>query len=242
MTYRILRWKRADENQEQQTMPACSRRRYAPALIVSIFYSAATIVVSGSAQAGDTTSAAGAREPVSALLRAKRIPAIDHDDGYAYRLPYGSGVTYPVTQTYGSRLSHRGSEYYTVDFLMPVGTPVHAAREGWVIDVKQSSATGCFASDCARLANYVAVRHEDGTIGEYYHLKHGGVLVEPGEHVERGQLIALSGNTGFTNGPHLHFGVYRPGPVAQSIDIEFQTREGLVGKLRVGARYMNIDE
>ena len=55
-----------------------------------------------------------------------------HDDDHLYALPYASGKSYRVLQGYGSRFSHTGLEAYAVDFDMPEGTPVHAARGGVV--------------------------------------------------------------------------------------------------------------
>ena len=167
----------------------------------------------------------------------------DHDDHYPYRLPYGSGVTYPVLQGYGSRLSHQGPEFFTVDFEMPEGTPVHAAREGLVALIEESNSEGCWAERCGRLANYVVILHADGTTGEYFHLQQAGVLVSSGEHVAAGQLIAISGNTGYTTTPHLHFGVYgaRARGRTQSIGVRFRTRSGLVRELRSGARHLNAN-
>ena len=167
----------------------------------------------------------------------------DHDDYYSYRLPYGSGVSYPVLQGYGSRLSHRGPEFFTVDFAMPEGTPVHAAREGIVALTEEAHSKGCWAERCGRLANYVVILHADGTTGEYFHLQRDGVLVKPGEAVRAGQLIAMSGNTGLTTTPHLHFGVYgaRAQGQTQSIGVQFLTRGGLVRELRPGARHLNPD-
>jgi len=167
----------------------------------------------------------------------------DHDDHHSYRLPYGSGVSYPVLQGYGSRLSHQGPEFFTVDFDMPEGTPVHAAREGFVALVEEAYSEGCWAERCGRLANYVVILHADGTTGEYFHLQPDGVLVSPGEHVAAGQLIAFSGNTGYTTTPHLHFGVYgaRARGRTQSIGVQFRTRGGLVRELRSGARHLNAD-
>ena len=53
----------------------------------------------------------------------------------------------------------------------------------------------------------VRLVHEDGAMSVYAHLKADGVLVRVGQHVRAGQQIGLSGNTGFTTGPHLHFAV-----------------------------------
>ena len=165
----------------------------------------------------------------------------DHDDAYLYRLPYADDQSFPILQGYGSKFSHRGLEHYTVDFSMPQGTPVHAAREGVVALVEESNNRGCWGQGCGRYANYVVILHSDGTTGEYYHLQKNGALVFPGDRVERGQLIALSGNTGNTTVPHLHFGVYRAAEWGrtQSIAVRFRIRDGVAGKPRVGARYLN---
>ncbi len=162
-----------------------------------------------------------------------------HDDGYLYRLPYAKGKRFWVIQGYGSRFSHTGSEEYTVDFDMPVGTHIFAARDGIVARKIEKHSKGCWDSGCGKYANYLIIMHSDGTTGEYYHLDRQGVLVEPGEHVERGQLIAYSGNTGHTTMPHLHFGVYRARSWGrtQSIPVRFQTRTGVVKKVRAGRVY-----
>jgi murein DD-endopeptidase MepM/ murein hydrolase activator NlpD len=190
----------------------------------------------------------GARATLALLLgfvlqqqfsAASELPVVDHDDGYLYRLPYADEQSYAVIQAWGSPLSHKGREHYAIDFGMPVGTPVHAAREGVVVALEQSHERGCWSGDCVRFANYVAVRHSDGTIGEYLHLHKDGVLVGLGEKVRRGQQIALSGNTGYSNAPHLHFGVYvtTSDGHRRSIDIRFESSGGIVTRPRSGIRY-----
>lgn len=168
-------------------------------------------------------------------------PNADHDDSYVYRLPYGDRVSYPVLQGYGARLSHRGSEYFTVDFRMAEGTLVYSAREGIVMLVEDSFSESCWEEGCGRFANFVAVLHSDGTTGEYFHLQKDSALVEPGDRVGRGQPLARSGNTGYTTTPHLHFGVYRSNAdgTTQSVAVRFLSREGLVSEPRSGARYQN---
>jgi murein DD-endopeptidase MepM/ murein hydrolase activator NlpD len=165
----------------------------------------------------------------------------DHDDDYLYRLPYGADVSFPIIQGYGAKLSHRGAERFTLDFGMPVGTEVHAARDGVVALIEDSHDAGCARAECGRFANFVVVLHSDGTTGEYFHLERGSVVVRVGQHVERGQLLARSGNTGFSTAPHLHFGVYRTGRdrATASIAIRFQTRGGAVNLPRSGAHYLN---
>src|SRR5262245_38059744 len=139
-----------------------------------------------------------------------RIDA-DHDDAYLYRLPYGDDVSFPIIQGYSAKLSHHGAERYTLDFGMPVGTPVHAARDGVVVLVEDSHDLGCPREECGRFANFVVVLHSDGTTGEYFHLERGSAQVHVGERVTRGQWLACSGNTDSSTGPTTHCGVYRTG-------------------------------
>ncbi len=162
-----------------------------------------------------------------------------HDDDYQYRLPYESGKSYRVIQGYGSRFSHTGLEQFATDFWMPEGTPVHAARDGIVARTEESNSVGCWRDGCGAHANYVVILHSDGTTGEYYHLQQNGALVDVGEHVFAGQKIALSGNTGHTTTPHLHFAVYRAVEwgSTQSIAVQFSTADGVIDRTRRGSRY-----
>jgi len=165
-----------------------------------------------------------------------------HDDERLYRLPYESGKSYRVLQGYGSRFSHRGLEQYAVDFNMSVGTPVHAARGGVVARTEESNDKGCWEDGCGAFANYIVILHNDGTTGEYYHLAKNGALVEVGDNIVAGQKIALSGNTGHTTMPHLHFAVYRAAEWGntQSIPVRFFSSAGIVNKPRRGSRYQAV--
>ncbi len=162
-----------------------------------------------------------------------------HDDDHLYSLPYKSGKSFRVVQGYGSRFSHKGLEEFAIDFDMPVGTPIYAARAGVVARVEESHDKGCWEDGCGKYANFIVVLHSDGTTGEYYHLMKDGALVEIGDSVARGQQIGFSGNTGHSTMPHLHFAVYRATEWgnAQSIPVRFQSRDGIIEKPRRGARY-----
>ena len=59
-----------------------------------------------------------------------------HDDSYVYQLPYAPGSKFKVTQGYNGSFSHKGSNQYAIDWQMPEGTPVYAARGGVVVKVK----------------------------------------------------------------------------------------------------------
>jgi len=128
---------------------------------------------------------------------------------YTYALPYPRGKTFSVLQGFHGAFSHRGSNEFAVDFDCPVATPVVAARPGVVVAINasaQGSGTTPEFFEDAR-ANFVLVLHDDGTIGEYMHLSPSGAEVRPGQRVVRGQELALSGNTGYSSTPHLHFQV-----------------------------------
>lgn len=169
------------------------------------------------------------------------IGSIDarHDDEQLYALPYATDRAYRVLQGYGSRFSHRGHEEFAVDFDMPQGTPVHAARAGTVARVEERHSKGCWDAGCGKYANYIVVLHDDDTTGEYYHLQQNGALVNAGDRVARGQQIGLSGNTGHTTMAHLHFAVYRAidWGRTQSIAVRFQSADGIINRPRRGARY-----
>jgi murein DD-endopeptidase MepM/ murein hydrolase activator NlpD len=145
-------------------------------------------------------------------------------------------------QGYGSRFSHTGLEEFAIDFDMPVGTPVHAARSGVVARVEESHSKGCWEDGCGRYANFIVILHSDGTTGEYYHLNKNGSLVDVGENVSQGQLIAYSGNTGHTTMPHLHFAVYRAieWGNTQSIPVRFQSADGIIDRPRRSRKYQAL--
>lgn len=160
----------------------------------------------------------------------------NHDDDYVYAFPYAPGRSYRILQGYGAQFSHRGLEEFAIDFDMAEGTAVHAARPGIVARIEERHDRGCWFDGCGEYANYIVILHSDGTTGEYYHLKQDGALVEVGQRVERGQKIGLSGNTGHTALPHLHFAVYRPSTwgETQSIPIRFQSADGVISRPRNG--------
>jgi len=163
---------------------------------------------------------------------------VKHDDSYLYQLPYAGGTTYRVTQAANGSFSHKGSNKYAIDWKMPEGTPVHAARGGLVVKTRDDSSKGGASMDYDKYNNYVLIRHDDGTLGHYCHLQKNGVLVQPGQLVQAGDLIAYSGNTGFSSGPHLHFCVFRTlnGKERESVPIRFQTPDGGVALIS-GRKY-----
>jgi len=129
----------------------------------------------------------------------------DNLDTYIYELPFKEGTTHKVVQGYGGMFSHKHKA--ALDFGMPEGTPIYAAREGVVYSFKDNSNEGGL-SVSEKKANYIIIRHSDGSFGCYWHLQKNGVVVKKG-NISKGQLIGYSGRTGFVLRPHLHFAVKR---------------------------------
>jgi murein DD-endopeptidase MepM/ murein hydrolase activator NlpD len=127
-------------------------------------------------------------------------------DTYIYDLPFEKGKKHRVVQGYGGLFSHRNIA--ALDFAMPEGTVVYAAREGIIYTFKDDSDKGGPFPGYEKKANFIIVKHYDGSFGCYWHLKKNGVVVKKG-FVAKGQLIGYSGSTGFILRPHLHFSVKR---------------------------------
>jgi murein DD-endopeptidase MepM/ murein hydrolase activator NlpD len=125
-------------------------------------------------------------------------------DNYEYELPFEKGAKYRVVQGYGGLFSHK--HIAALDFNMPAGTPVYAAREGIIYSYKDDSDEGGPFSKYKKKANYIIIKHDDGSFGCYWHLQKNGVLVKHGR-VSKGQQIGISGATGLVLRPHLHFSV-----------------------------------
>jgi len=160
-----------------------------------------------------------------------------HDDRYVYALPWSKGLTFGVAQGYNGEQTHRGKN--AIDWDMPVGTSVRAARDGIIIDLKDNFYEGGISDDLRSRANFVGILHSDGTVGQYVHLDYRGVKVKIGDRVRRGDVIARSGDIGFSSGPHLHFEVYTVTSSLErkTIPVRFRTSTNPALTLVVGAGY-----
>lgn len=181
-----------------------------------------------------TTSPFVARSELEACL--ERAVFGDPADS-PYVLPFPAGNRSTMFQGYcRDDTSHEGQLAY--DFLMPIGSPVVAARSGVVKELKEDIADDAFTS----ALNYLLVEHDDGTVAFYAHLTKDGVLAEVGQRVEQGEQIARSGSSGRT-GELLHFGVYRSYLPREGADlaVSFSNADGPLdarGGLRDGASYL----
>jgi murein DD-endopeptidase MepM/ murein hydrolase activator NlpD len=92
--------------------------------------------------------------------------------------------------------------------------------------------------------NFILVLHDDGTLGEYMHLAPHGVRVHAGQRVVRGQLLAASGNTGYSTAPHLHFKVMTAAPDGRSsisFPVDFLIAPRVIVSPREGAIYRGFE-
>lgn len=105
---------------------------------------------------------------------------------------------------------------YSIDFLLPIGTKIIASRGGKVIKVKVDGKKNYSGNNSKKggtaykkWMNYIEIKHKDNTYASYSHLKYKGSFVKVGDKVKQGQIIGLSGNTGWSSKPHLDFCVFK---------------------------------
>lgn len=122
-----------------------------------------------------------------------------------------------LVQGVGGAHTHQNELLYAYDFALAEGTPVLAAREGFVVATCDEFKSGGPRPELRPFANYLVIRHDDGLYSRYYHLAHASICVKVGERVEPGDVVAGSGNTGFSSGPHLHFDVVDVLPTETSV-------------------------
>ena len=166
-------------------------------------------------------------------------PAAHHDPDEPYRLPYSSAESFFVSQAYPDQETHADpSSLHAIDFEMPIGTGVYAARDGIVIEVASDFyQSGTDPELDGPRANVVRMYHDDGTMSLYAHLNWNSIRVVPGQRVARGEYLADSGNTGFSTGPHLHFAIQinSDGSIV-SVPVEFTGSNGQAVTLHTGDR------
>jgi murein DD-endopeptidase MepM/ murein hydrolase activator NlpD len=167
----------------------------------------ATVAANASAVVS-VLSAVGTGSNHSVALRLQTVPGDPNarPRDVLYQLPLRQSEQ-RIDQGYGGSFSHNDEQnYYAVDFVAPIGTPVLAARDGIVMEIESDfDKAGLNLEKFGGRANFVRILHDDGTMALYAHLQENGVVVRVGQHVRAGQQIGSSGNTGFTTGPHLHF-------------------------------------
>lgn len=135
-------------------------------------------------------------------------PLANYASQNPYLPPIAPGSRFQITQAFSGKFSHQDEQNrYAVDIVMPVGTPIYAARGGVVLEVENDYFKSGTQQAYANKANSIRILHDDSSMAIYAHLQLEKAQVHPGLQVSAGELIGYSGNTGFTTGPHLHFAI-----------------------------------
>lgn len=178
------------------------------------------------------------KNPLRDELKNLQKGKVTEDTSYVYALPYEKGKKYCMLQGYFSPFTHK--ERAALDFKMKRGTKICAARDGVVVRLKEDGDRGGLKRKYRAYGNYVIIQHEDSSRAGYWHLQKDGVLVNIGDTVRKGQVIALSGKTGYSAIPHLHFLVWSSDNRRQwrQVGTRFQTSKG-IKYLRPLRKYRN---
>ncbi|MEU7278063.1 LysM peptidoglycan-binding domain-containing M23 family metallopeptidase [Streptomyces sp. NPDC045431] len=151
-------------------------------------------------EARASRSAAKPQAPAAKAAPAQSAPK---SSASGFTAPVDSSITTPYRAS-GSMWS---SGYHTgVDFAASSGTSVKAVGPGTVVSAGWSGSYG----------NEVVIKHTDGTYSQYAHLSQ--LSVSSGQSVSGGQQIGLSGSTGNSTGPHLHFEIRTSPSYGSDID------------------------
>ncbi len=153
-----------------------------------------------------STGCSVSKNPLRKEVKLLQKGIINDDTSFVYALPYEKGKTFRVIQGYFSHFSHK--ERAALDFNMKRGTNITAARGGVVVRVKEDGTLGGLNKKYRSHGNNIVIQHEDGSRAGYWHLQKNGALVNVGDTIKQGQVIALSGKTGYAFVPHLHFLVW----------------------------------
>ena len=163
------------------------------------------------------------------------------DSSYIYSLPFENKKKVFLIQAYDSKMSHKGE--LALDFKVKKKTKICAARDGVVIGAREDSDKGGLKPENMSDGNYISIQHYDGSVAHYWHLLKDGVMVTVGDTITKGQVIGLTGNTGYSAFPHLHFEVIGndgKGNIKQ-LPTRFTTNKGTI-YLRPGHFYRAIHE
>ncbi|MGV9252950.1 M23 family metallopeptidase [Streptomyces sp. NPDC003697] len=137
-----------------------------------------------------------------AVTKAVAAPAAVHKVAVPVKTAVASWVHpvehYTLSASFAQDGSHWAHKHSGQDFAVPAGTEVVAAHSGTVVKAGPNG-----AGDGPAYGNAIVIQHGDGTYSQYAHLSRVDVRI--GQSVAAGEHIALSGNTGNSTGPHLHF-------------------------------------
>ncbi|MEU6015175.1 M23 family metallopeptidase [Streptomyces sp. NPDC047515] len=182
----------------------------APGIANLISTGAADSVAAQAAAQGKAANAAKAERAAAEQAAAKKAAT--------WKIPVGH---YALSASFGSDGSRWAHKHSGQDFAVPIGTKVEAAHGGTVVKAGPNG-----GGDGPAYGNAVVIRHGNGTYSQYAHLSKIDVRI--GQTVKTGQKIALSGNTGNSSGPHLHFEIRTTPNYGSAINpVSFLHKEGV---------------
>lgn len=190
--------------------------------LLLLYYLPAFIVIVAFA-----SNACVSSNPLRTEIKQLQKGVLKDDTSYVYQLPYQKNTAHFLVQGYFGKFTHR--ERAAIDFKMRKGTKILAARGGVVIRLREDGNKGGLKKEYRQYGNFVIIQHADSSRSGYWHLQKDGVLVNIGDTVKQGQVIGLSGNTGYTALPHLHFIVWKYNAKGQwqQIATRFETKKGI---------------
>lgn len=200
------------------------------AAVVAAGFGVSAVLGTGAAFAADTATAAPGSAAASlqaqATAQAKAASAKQAAAKQAAAKKAASWIDPVAKYTLSAGYAQGGSMWSTgkhsgQDFAVPIGTSVMAAHGGTVV-----KAGGNGAGDGPAYGNAIVIKHANGTYSQYAHLSRIDVRV--GQAVSTGQHIALSGNTGNSSGPHLHFEIRTTPNYGSAVNpVAFLNRQGV---------------
>jgi len=148
-----------------------------------------------------------------------------------FSLPFPKNRSYKIIQGYNGSHSHN-TDYarYAIDFSLKIGDTVCSAADGYVVGVIKDYKLAGKTKEWVDYSNYITIYHpQRGVFTQYVHLIKNGSFVKVGDTVTKGQPIGLSGMTGYTTVPHLHFSVLKPDKNEGLVSTDFEFEEGYKG-------------
>ena len=146
-------------------------------------------------------------------------------------LPFVKNKSYKVIQGYNGSHSHNtAGSRFAIDFALNINDTVCAADDGYIVGVIKDYKRAGVTEDWFDYSNVITIYHpKSGLFTQYVHLIQNGSFVKVGDSVRKGQPIGLSGMTGYTTIPHLHFNVKKPDEKEGLISTDIEFKEGYKG-------------
>lgn len=126
---------------------------------------------------------------------------------HKYRLPFRPSKKIKRVVHNDSPAHEKYGQKHAIDFTMNEGTKILAARDGKVVLREARYSKNYRNLKYINKCNFILLAHTNNEFSMYGHLKWRSVFPKLGQFVKQGEVIGLSGNVGYSSGPHLHFHV-----------------------------------